>query len=102
MHGCVISVNANELLLAECYLVAWIIACCPHEEGHKRKLQKLHTILHSPLMMFFLGHAKIIDTGTGKCNLKDVFNDVAQSNQQRGQEIFLGQVFQRDHVKRHS
>jgi hypothetical protein len=34
--------DANELLLVVCKLVAQIISYCPHEEGHKWKLQKFH------------------------------------------------------------
>jgi hypothetical protein len=38
--------DADELLLAVPKLAAQIISCCPYEDGHKWKLQKLHEVLH--------------------------------------------------------
>jgi hypothetical protein len=91
--------DANELLLAMRKLVAQIISYCPHEEGHKWKLQKLHEVLHFPLMIFFFCHAENIDAGTGEHHLKDVFKDVACNSQQRGQDTFLSQCTTRMHEK---
>jgi hypothetical protein len=81
--------DANKLLLAMCNLVAQIIYYCPHKDGHKWKLQKLHEVMHFPLMIFFFHHAENIDAGTGECPLKDVFKDVACNSQQRGQDTYL-------------
>jgi hypothetical protein len=81
--------DANELLLAMCKLVAQIIACCPHKEGHKWKLQKLYEILHFPLMMFFFWHTENVDGGTSKHHLKDVFKDVTQNSQEKDRRSSL-------------
>jgi hypothetical protein len=45
--------NANDLLLSLHKLVAHILTYCPRQEGNKWKLQKLHEVLHFPLMLFF-------------------------------------------------
>ena len=91
--------DAEPLLLSIRKLVAQIITYCPRHEGNKWKLQKLHEILHFPLMMFFFRHAENFDAGTGERHLKDVFKDVARNSQQRGQETFLSQVGARMHEK---
>jgi hypothetical protein len=56
--------DADDLLLLLCKLVAQIITYCPRQEGNKWKLQKLHTLLHLPLMLFFFRHAKNFDAST--------------------------------------
>jgi hypothetical protein len=91
--------NADELLLVVCKLVAQIISYCPHKERHKWKLQKLHEVLHFPLMIFFFCHAENIDAGMGEHHLKDVFKDVACNSEQRGQDTFLSQCATRMHEK---
>jgi hypothetical protein len=91
--------DANELLLVVCKLVAQIISYCPHKEGHTWKLQKLHEVLHFPLMIFFFCHAENIDAGTDECHFKDIFKDIAQNSQQRGQGTFLSQCATRMHKK---
>jgi hypothetical protein len=58
----------------------------------KWKLQKLHELLHFPLMLFFFHHAENFDARTGERHLKDVFKDVARNSQQQGQDTFLHQV----------
>jgi hypothetical protein len=84
--------DADDLLLSLCKLVAQIITYCPRQEGNKWKLQKLHELLHFPLMLFFFCHAKNFDAATGERHLKDAFKDVARNSQQRGQDTFLCQV----------
>jgi hypothetical protein len=84
--------DANDLLLSFCKLVAQIITYCPRQEGNKWKLQKLHELLHFPLMLFFFRHAKNFDAVTGERHLKDAFKDVTRNSQQRGQDTFLHQV----------
>jgi hypothetical protein len=69
------------LLLSLRKLVAQIITYCPRQEGNKWKLQKLHELLHFPLMLFFFHHAKKFDARTGERHLKDVFKDVTRSEQ---------------------
>ena len=91
--------DADDLLLSIRKLMAQIITFCPRQEGNKWKLQKLHEILHFPLMMFFFRHAENFDAGTGERHLKDVFKDVARNSQQRGQDTFLSQVGSRMHEK---
>jgi hypothetical protein len=91
--------DANELLLVVCKLVAQIISYCPREEGHKWKLQKLHEVLHFPLMIFFFCNAENIDASTGEHHLKDIFNNIACNSQQRGQDTFLSQCVTRMHKK---
>jgi hypothetical protein len=91
--------DANDLLLLLCKLVVQIITYCPKQEGNKWKLQKLHELLHFPLMLFFFCHAKNFDAGTGERHLNDVFEDVARNSQQRGQDTFLCQVGARMHEK---
>jgi hypothetical protein len=91
--------DANNLLLLLCKLVVQIITYCPRQEGNKWKLQKLHELLHFPLMFFFFHHAKNFDAGTRERHLKDVFKDVARSSQQWGQDTFLHQVWARMHEK---
>jgi hypothetical protein len=91
--------DANDLLLLLCKLVAQIIMYCPRQEGNKWKLQKLHELLHFPLMLFFFCHAKNFDAGTGERHLKDVFKDVARNSQQWEQDTFLLQVGARMHEK---
>jgi hypothetical protein len=91
--------DANELLLVVCKLVAQIISYCPHKEGHKWKLQKLHEVLHFPLMIFFFCHAENIDAGMGEHHLKDVYKDIARNSQQGGQDTFLSQCTTRMHIK---
>jgi hypothetical protein len=49
--------DADDLLLSLRKLVAQIITYCPRQEGNKWKLQKLHELLHFPLMLFFFRHA---------------------------------------------
>jgi hypothetical protein len=85
--------DANDLLLSLCKLVAQIIMYCPRQEGNKWKLQKLHELLHFPLMLFFFRHAENFDARTGERHLKDVFKDIARNSQQRGQDTFLCQVW---------
>ena len=87
--------DADDLLLSVRKLVAEIITFCPRQDGNQWKLQKLHEMLHFPLMIFFFRHAENIDAGTGERHLKDVFKDVARNSQQRGQDIFLGQCAKR-------
>jgi hypothetical protein len=65
---------------------------CPKQEGNKWKLQKLHELLHFPLMLFFFYHAKNFDAGTRERHLKDVFKDVARNSQQWRQDTFLHQL----------
>jgi hypothetical protein len=84
--------DANDLLLLLCKLVAQIIMYFPRQEGNKWKLQKLHELLHFPLMLFFFGHAKNFDARTRERHLKDVFKDVARNSQQWGQDTFLHKV----------
>jgi hypothetical protein len=91
--------DANDLLLLLCKLVAQIITYCPRQEGNKWKLQKLHELLHFPLMLFFFRHAENFDAGTGERHLKDVFKDVTRNSQQQGQDTFLHQVGARMHEK---
>jgi hypothetical protein len=91
--------DANDLLLLLCKLVAQIIMYYPRQEGNKWKLQKLHELLHFPLMVFFFCHAKNFDARTGERHLKDVFKDVARNSQQWGQDTFLCQVGARMHEK---
>ena len=91
--------DANELLLVVCKLVAQIISYCPHKEGHNWKLQKLHEVLHFPLMIFFFCHAINIDAGMGECHLKDIFKDVACNSHQIGVNTFLIQCATRMHEK---
>jgi hypothetical protein len=91
--------DANDLLLLLCKLVAQIIMYCPRQEGNKWKLQKLHELLHFPLMLFFFHHAKNFDAGTGERHLKNVFKDVTRNRQQRGQDTFLCQVGAHMHEK---
>jgi hypothetical protein len=91
--------DANDLLLLLHKLVAQIITYCPRQEGNKWKLQKLHELLHFPLMLFFFHHAENFDAGTGERHLKDVFKDVARNRQQWGQDTFLRQVGARMHEK---
>jgi hypothetical protein len=62
-------------------------------------LQKLHELLHFPLILFFFHHAENFDAGTGERHLKDVFKDVTRNSQQRGQDTFLHQVGARMHEK---
>jgi hypothetical protein len=76
--------DADDLLLLLHKLVVQIITYCPRQEGNKWKLQKLHELLHFPLMLFLFCHAKNFDAGTGERHLKDVFKDVARNSQQRG------------------
>jgi hypothetical protein len=76
--------DADNLLLSLCKLVAQIITYYPRQEGNKWKLQKLHELLHFPLMLFFFCHAENFDAGTGERHLKDVFKDVARNSQQQG------------------
>jgi hypothetical protein len=90
--------DANELLLVVHKLVAQIILYCPCEDRHKWKLQKLHEVLHFPLMIFF-HHAENIDAGMGEHHLKDIFKDIACNSQQRGQDTFLSQCATRMHEK---
>ena len=82
----------DDLLLLLRKLVAQIITYCSRQEGNKWKLQKLHELLHFPLMLFFFPHAKNVDARTGERHLKDVFKDVARNSQQLGQDTFLRQV----------
>jgi len=91
--------DADDLLLAIRKMVAQIIAYCPREDGNQWKLQKLHEVLHFPLMIFFFRHAENIDAGTGERHLKDVFKDVARNSQERGQDTFLSQCASRMHEK---
>jgi hypothetical protein len=91
--------DADDLLLSLCKLVAQIITYCPRQEGNKWKLQKLHELLHFPLMLFFFCHAKNFDARTGERHLKDVFKDVTRNSQQWGQDTFLHQVGARMHEK---
>jgi hypothetical protein len=91
--------DADELLLVDCKLVSQIILYCPHKDGHKWKLQKLHEVLHFPLMIFFFHHTENIDAGMGESHLKDVFKDIAHNSQQRGQDTFLSQCATRMHEK---
>ena len=91
--------DANDLLLLLRKLVAQIITYCPRQEGNKWKLQKLHELLHFPLMLFFFCHAKNFDAGSRERHLKDVFKDVAKNSQQRGQDTFLHQVGAHMHEK---
>jgi hypothetical protein len=91
--------DADDLLLSLCKLVAQIITYCPRQEGNKWKLQKLHELLHFPLMLFFFHHAENFDAGTGERHLKDVFKDVARNSQQLGQDTFLCQLGARMHEK---
>jgi hypothetical protein len=91
--------DANDLLLSLRKLVAQIITYCPRQEGNKWKLQKLHELLHFPLMLFFFCHAENFDAGTGERHLKDVFKGVARNSQQWGQDTFLRQVGARMHEK---
>jgi hypothetical protein len=58
--------DADELFLAVQKVVAQIISYYPHKDGHKWKLQKLHEVLHFPLMIFFFCHAENIDAGMGE------------------------------------
>jgi hypothetical protein len=74
--------DADDLLLLICKLVVQIIMYCPRQEGNKWKLQKLHKLLHFPLMIFFFHHAKNFDAGTGERHLKDVFKNVERDSQQ--------------------
>jgi hypothetical protein len=55
--------DADDLLLLLRKLVAQIITYCPRQEGNKWKLQKLHELLHFPLMLFFFYHAENFDAG---------------------------------------
>jgi hypothetical protein len=98
--------DANDLLLllrklvAQILLhklVAQIITYFPI--GNKWKLQKLHELLHFPLMLFFFCHAENFDASTGERHLKDVFKDVTRNSQQWGQDTFLCQVGARMHEK---
>jgi hypothetical protein len=57
--------DADNLLLSLCKLVVQIITYCPRQEGNKWKLQKLHELLHFPLMLFFFRHAENFDARTG-------------------------------------
>jgi hypothetical protein len=91
--------DANNLLLLLRKLVAQIITYCPRQEGNKWKLQKLHELLHFPLLLFFFCHAKNFDAGPRERHLKDVFKDVARNSQQRGQDTFLCQVGAHMHEK---
>jgi hypothetical protein len=91
--------NANELHLAMCKLLAQTNSYCPHKEGNKWKLQKLHEVLHFPLMIFFFCHAENIDAGMDEHHLKDVLKDIACNSQQRGQDTFLSQCATRMHEK---
>jgi hypothetical protein len=91
--------NANDLLLLLHKLVVQIITYCPRQEGNKWKLQKLHELLHFPLMLFFFRHAKDFDARTGERHVKDVFKDVTRNSQQWGQDTFLHQVGARMHEK---
>jgi hypothetical protein len=81
--------DANDLRLVVQKLVAQIISYCPHEDGHKWKLQKLHEVLHFPLMIFFFHHAENIDAGMGECHLKNGFKDIAvgRSDTNEGQML---------------
>jgi hypothetical protein len=81
--------DADDLLLLLRKLVAQIIMYCPRQEGNKWKLQKLHELLHFPLMLCFFHHAENFDAGTRERHLKDVFKDVARNSQQWGQDTFL-------------
>jgi hypothetical protein len=91
--------DANDLLLLLHKLVAQIITYCPRQEGNKWKLQKLHELLHFPLMLFFFCHAMNFDATTGERHLKDVFKDVARNSQQQGHDTFRHQVGARMHEK---
>jgi hypothetical protein len=64
--------DADNLLLLLHKLVVQNITYCPRQEGNKWKLQKLHELLHFPLMLFFFCHAKNFDAGTRERHLKDV------------------------------
>ncbi len=103
VHHCLVQGSSpsdpDDLLLSLCKLVAQIIMYCPRQEGNKWKLQKLHELLHFPLMLFFFCHAENFDAGTGERHLKDVFKDVARNSQQQGQDTFLHQVGARMHEK---
>jgi hypothetical protein len=91
--------DANDLVLLLRKLVVQIITYCPRQEGNKWKLQKLHELLHFPLMLFFFCHAKNFDARTREGHLKDVFNDVARNSQQQGQDTLLRQVGAHMHEK---
>jgi hypothetical protein len=91
--------DADDLLLSLRKLVAQIITYCPRQEGNKWKLQKLHELLHFPLMLFFFHHAENFDARTEERHLRDVFKDVTRNSQQRGQDTFLRQVGARMHEK---
>jgi hypothetical protein len=91
--------DADELLLVVRKLVAQIISYCPRKDGHKWKLQKLHEVLHFPLMIFFFCHAENIDDVMGEHHLKDVFKDITHNSQQTGQDTFLSQCATRMHEK---
>jgi hypothetical protein len=77
--------DADDLLHSLHKLVAQIITYCPRQEGNKWKLQKLHELLHFPLMLFFFRHAENFDAETGE--------------RQWGQDTFLCQVGARMHEK---
>jgi hypothetical protein len=93
------SSDADDLLLSLCKLVGQIITYCPRQKGNKWKLQKLHELLHFPLMLFFFHHTKNFDASTGERHLKDVFKDVTRNSPQCGQDTFLCQVGARMHEK---
>jgi hypothetical protein len=92
--------DADNLLLSLCkLLVVQIITYCPRQECNKQKLQKLHELLHFPVMLFFFHHPENFDAVTRERHLKDVFKDVARNSQQWGQDTFLCQVGARMHEK---
>jgi hypothetical protein len=87
--------DADNFLLSLHKLVVQISTFYPRQEGNKWKLQKLHELLHFPLMLFFFHHAENFDAGTRERHLQDI----ARNSQQRGQDTFLCQVGARMHEK---
>jgi hypothetical protein len=53
--------NADDLLCLLCKIVVQSIMYCPRQEGNNWKLQKLHELLHFPLILFFFCHAENFD-----------------------------------------
>ena len=69
-----------------------LVLFLPRRRGHKWLVQKLHDLVHLPMMLEMLGASDNFDASHGERHLKDFFKVPAETSQQRGTKIFAAQT----------